>query len=168
MTSTPMPFTLRPRNPRRAPEPGLPAVTGQGARIVTLERASRGSDLWSAIEAAQSGRVVLHDDPADAAEAEAILRLAAALDRAVEAWEEEGLQNKAPLLRPIDESLADLAPTGLSLYWGCVERTVVLDGDTDVPMPVAVLALSRSKAPTQRIEMPLLLDAEAEEPGECG
>jgi hypothetical protein len=131
------------------------------AETVELVRAGRGSDLWSAIEAAQSGRVVVHDEPQDSGEEEVIARLAGALERVIEVWDQEGLQNKAPLLRLIDESLAALAPKGLALYWGCVERTVVLDEGADVAMPVAVLALSRSAAPTRRIEMPLLLDAEA-------
>lgn len=129
------------------------------AETLELVRAGRSSDLWPAIEAAQSGRILVHDEPADADEDEAIADLAVALERVIEAWDQEGLQNKAPLLRLIDESLAALAPKGLALYWGCIERTIVLDGGTDVAMPVAVLALSRSSAPTRRIEMPLLLDA---------
>lgn len=130
---------------------------------VELVRASRGSDLWSAIEAAQSGRVVVHDELADPAEAEAVGRLAGALDRAIEAWEEEGLQNKAPLLSPIDESLAALAPHGLSLYSACVERAIILDGGRNVSMQLAVFSIGRSSAATHRVEMPLVLDADAED-----
>lgn len=131
----------------------------QASEAVELVRARRGSDLWSAIEAAQSSRVMVHDEPADAAEEEAMMRLAGALDRAVEAWEHEALQNKAPLLSLIDDSLAALAPLGLSLYWGCVERKIVLSDGNDVPMKVAVIAVSRSSAPARRVEMPLVLDA---------
>jgi hypothetical protein len=131
------------------------------AETVELVRAGRGSDLWSAIEAAQSGRIVVHDEPAEPGEEAVIAGLAGALERVIEVWDQEGLHNKAPLLRLIDESLAALAPKGLALYWGCVERMVVLEDGADVAMPVAVLALSRSAAPTRRIEMPLLLDAEA-------
>ncbi|MGZ8995155.1 MAG: hypothetical protein ACXW3P_01470 [Rhodospirillales bacterium] len=144
-------------------------LEGAAGESVELVRARRSSDLWSAIEAAQSGRVVLRDEPADAAEEEAMARLADTLDRAVEAWEQEGLQNKAPLLGLIDAGLAALAPSGLSLYWGCVERRIALETGADVPMQVAVLAIGRSSAPTLRIEMPLLLDAaDAGEQGEEG
>ena len=92
------------------------------AETLELVRAGRSSDLWPAIEAAQSGRILVHDEPADADEDEAIADLAVALERVIEAWDQEGLQNKAPLLRLIDESLAALAPRGLALYWSCVER----------------------------------------------
>jgi hypothetical protein len=141
------------------PEAGVGSAEAAASEAVELVRARRGSDLWSAIEAAQSSRVVVHDEPTDPAEEEAMMRLASALDRAVEAWEHEALQNKAPLLGLIDDSLAALAPHGLSLYWGCVERRIVFSGGGDVPMRVAVLAVSRSSAPTRRVEMPLVLAA---------
>lgn len=131
---------------------------GAPAERIELVRAGRGSDLWSAIEAAQSGRVVVHDELADPAAEEAVRRLAGALDRVVEAWEQEGLQNKAPLLALIDESLSALVPHGLSLYWGCVERTIVL-ADGDVAMQLAIFSVGRSAAATRRVEMPLVLDA---------
>lgn len=143
-------------------------MPGADCESVELARATRGSDLWTAIEAAQAGRVVIHDEPADAAEEDAILCFATALDRAVEAWEQAALQNKEPLLRLIDESLAALALKGLSPYWGCIERTITLDNGDDLAMPVAVIAIGRSSAPTCRIQMPLLLDAAAEDGGGGG
>lgn len=129
------------------------------AEVVELVLARRSSDLWSALETAQGGRVFLHDQPADAADEEAVTRLDEALDCAVESWEHEGLQNKAPLLGLIDESLAALAPRGMSLYWACVERKVVLEGGSEVPMQVAVLAVSHSSAPRLQVVMPVQLDA---------
>lgn len=145
--------------PADDPEARQESTEAAASEPVELVRARRGSDLWSAIEAAQSSRVVIHDEPADPAEEEAIARFAGALDRAVEAWTHESLQNKAPLLSLIDDGLAGLTPHGLSLYWGCVERRIMLSDGNDMPMKVAVIAVGRSSAPTRLLEMPLVLDA---------
>lgn len=163
-------------NRRRAREPmtasgprgtNPPGPTDEATEVVELTRAGRSSDLWTALETAQAGRVFLQDQPADRADEEAVTRLDEVLDRAVESWAHEGLQNKAPLLGLIDDSLAALAPRGMSLYWGCIERRVVLEGGENVPMQVAVLAVSHSSAPRLQVVMPLQLDAtDAVDPGE--
>lgn len=125
---------------------------------VELMRAERGSDLWSAIEAAQSSRVLAHDKVSGEEEENALVVLGDALDRVVEAWDEEALQNKAPLLGILDDGLAALTPHGLSLYWGCVERSLTTDEGEVVPMQVAVIAISHSSAPTQRVAVPHVFD----------
>lgn len=151
-----------------------PAQTGGGAcrrrearqakaevmsfEAIELCRAERGSDLWTAIEAAQSSRVLAHDQVDGADEEQALTALGEALDRVVEAWDEEALQNKAPLLAILDNGLAALTPHGLSLYWGCVERRMTLADGEVMPMQVAVIAVSRSSEPTQRVAVPTVFD----------
>lgn len=125
---------------------------------VDLCRAQRGSDLWSAIEAAQSSRVVTHDELDGVDEEKALVVLGEALDRVIEAWDDDAVQNKAPLLGILDDGLAALAPHGLSLYWGCVDRRLTLTDGEVMPMRVAVLAVSRSSAPTQRVAVAHVLD----------
>lgn len=125
---------------------------------IDLCRAERGHELWSAIEAAQCSRVVTHDPVDGLAEERALDALGEALERVVEAWEDEALQNKAPLLGILDDGLAAIAPHGLSLYWGCVERHLTLTDGEVMPMRVAVLAVSRSSAPTQRVAVAHVLD----------
>lgn len=132
---------------------------------IELCRAQRGSDLWTAIEVAQSSRVLAHDQVDSVDEEKALTVLGEALDRVVEAWDEDALPNKAPLLAILDNGLAALTPHGLSLYWGCVERQLTLDDGEVMPMQVAVIAVSRSSAPTQRVAVPTVLDpADVEEP----
>lgn len=139
---------------------GSPDAEDMTFEAVDLCRAERARDLWTAIEAAQCSRVVTHD-PLDGAEEEKALDvLGDALDRVVEAWDDEGLQNKAPLLGILDHGLAAIAPHGLSLYWGCVERQLMMTDGEVMPMRVAVLAISRSSAPTQRVAVAHVLDGD--------
>jgi hypothetical protein len=105
-----------------------------------------------------------HEEPVSPAEEKALIKLAEAWERAIETWDEEGLQNKAPLLRLLDDGLAALGRQGLSLYWGCVERQLTFSAGVVLPMRVAVIAISRSDAPTQRVAVPLALDASDAEP----
>lgn len=145
---------------------GEPRYSSPDAEDMTFEavdlfRAERGRDLWTAIEAAQCSRVVTHDPLDGDDEEKALDVLGEALDRVVEAWDDEALQNKAPLIGILDDGLAALVPHGLSLYWGCVERRLTLTDGGFMPMKVAVLAISRSLAPTQRVAVAHVLDGSA-------
>ncbi len=140
------------------PRAGVSGVDEARFETVELVRAERASDLWSAIEAAQSSRVLAHDEVNGAGEEDALAALGDALDRVVEAWDEDALQNKAPLLGILDDGLAALTPHGLSLYWGCVERRLTTADGEVTPMPVAVIAISHASSPTQRVAVPHVFD----------
>jgi hypothetical protein len=129
---------------------------------IELCRAVKASDLWSAIEAAQFGRVINRDEPESPAEEQALGELLVRLDQVIEHWEESALQNKAPLLQTLQEGLAELAELGFSVYWGCVERSVRRPRGQPLSLPVAVIAISRSAAPTRRAALPCVLDVAEE------
>lgn len=140
-------------------EPRMSPFTEMSHEAVELVRAERGSDLWSVIEAAQSSRLLTRDELEGPAEEQAVTALDDALERAIEVWEDDAMQNKAPVLRLLDDRLADLAPHGLSVYWGCIERRLALSDGAEVPMRVAVISLGRSAAPTRDVVIPVILDA---------
>lgn len=140
-------------------EPRMSTMMEVSHEAVELVRAERASDLWSVIEAAQSSRLLTRDELDGPAEEQAVTALDDALERAIEVWEDDAMQNKAPVLRLLDDRLAELAPHGLSVYWGCVERRLALSDGAEVPMRVAVVSLGRSAAPTRDVVIPVILDA---------
>ena len=121
----------------------------QAGERVELHRAASGVDLWSLIESAQYARIVLHDLPADEAEALLMADFVDSLSGVIEAWGEIAQSNAALTLRELDSGLAELARGGLFLHGGCLERSVQIERTATTPLPLAIIHIGHN--PTERV-----------------
>ena len=121
---------------------------------IELGRVRSGVDLWPAIEAAQYGHVFDHDEPRTKPEREAISTFAQAFARWVEEWEQRPREVQSSILDELGRQLAALAREGLSLYGTTIEREVETEAGERVRMPIALLRISSSEAPAEKILLP--------------
>lgn len=122
---------------------------------VELQIAATGSDLAPALEAAQYGRVIRPDEPENEREADAMLRFIEAFGAATEAWEADAAVTLAGLSAPL-EALESL---GLYVHAGATRASL---GETRVPIPVAVLTITRRSLPV----VPVMLSSDLEVAGD--
>lgn len=138
-------------------------MTGEPVhKSVELSLVEAGGDLLPAIEAAQFARLVDHAEPADGDEAAAISALLEGFERAAEAWDELTASGRVARLAELGEALDGLERVGLFVHWGRV--TLLLDeAGGGRQLPLAMLSISRSAAPTIAAAIPgaVALDAGA-------
>jgi hypothetical protein len=139
------------------------APVGQSA--VVLGRAARGVDLWSLIESAQYARIILHEQPADQTEAQAIGSFTETFSAIVESWSELALRNAAPMLRDLDARLDDLARRGLFVHGGSIERSVRNPNMTPTALPIAIICIGHDESDRVSVDLPaeFLVDLPADE-----
>jgi hypothetical protein len=131
-------------------------------RRVELRLAEAGGDLLPAIEAAQFARLVDQPEPADRGEAAAIGALVETFAGAAEAWDDLAAAAHSARLARLGEALDELERVGLFVHWGRV--TLLLHAaDGARRLPLALLAIGRSAAPTVEATVPaaVALDAGA-------
>lgn len=121
---------------------------------ITLRRVESGLDLWPAIEAAQYGHVLDHDEPRGAAERDAISAFARSFARWVEEWEQRPQEVQSGILEELGRQLVRLADDGLSLFGATIEREVETEAGARARMPIALLRISRSKAAEEKLSLP--------------
>lgn len=126
---------------------------------VELRLVETGSELAPAIEAAQYGRVVDHDDPQTPAEAEAIARFLDAFSGAAEAWDGLGADERGARLAGLGDHLDALEAAGLHVHVGTLLQRLAAGGGT-VTLPVAVLTIGRTALPTRQVLLPARLEVE--------
>ena len=122
--------------------------------IVELTRATRGTDLFSVIEAAQYARVVEHEESEagpDAAAADAFL---ARFTDCAEAWESKTPAEQAASLVRLGEDLEALARVGLFVYWAAPERDFVRDAGEPHCMPLAIIKVTRQSDGPVTLRLP--------------
>ncbi len=132
---------------------------------VELHLAESGQELAAAIEAAQFARLVDHEpaeDPAAAAAIEGFIELFAA---AAEGWEQLGAVARTGLLARLGDHLDVLERHGWFVHWATLGLGVARPGGGTLPLPLAILSLSRSAAPTVHARIPGAL---AVDPGSGG
>jgi hypothetical protein len=121
---------------------------------IELRLARTGTDLWSAVEAAQYARFIHHDEPESEADARAILRFVEAFSACTEAWERTPLESKAGALAGLGAQLEALGRHGLFVHWATVERNLAPQGRAPLTMPVAILAVTGTSLPTVTAKVP--------------
>lgn len=128
-------------------------------QVIRLQRADQAADLWSAIEAAQYGRI-LHQEDAEKADDPAPLgTFLGLLSEVVEVWEEVTPESQIALLQKLDAPLSALQRLGHQVHWGLIRRTVGLAGGGAVEIPLAVFRVSRDLDTSLEVALPSNLTA---------
>ena len=126
-------------------------------QIIELRLAETGSELWSAIEAAQYARLISHDPASDAADEQVIERFVAAFVECAETWEELESVRRMGAVAGLSAQLEALQRRGLFVHWAAVEAGIT-EGGQRVRMPLAVVTISRSDLPTAEVRLPAELE----------
>lgn len=146
-----------PRRGRQQPE-------NAAYEAVELNLAADGAALWLAIEAAQFGRILLHEEPQTEREERAMSRFAENFSRYTEEWEEAPSPTKGAFLQSLGEHIGALRDQGLYVHWGRVERKLSDENKQCHDIALVVLSIDRRSAFTMQIMMPLDLNVSLEEP----
>lgn len=131
---------------------------------IELRLASDGAALWLAIEAAQYGRILLHEEPQSDREEQAMSGFAETFSRYTEEWEEAPSPIKAAFLQSLGEHVGALRGQGLYVHWGRIERTLTDDQAQGQEISLVVLSIDRRSKLTMQIMMPLDLSVSMDEP----
>ncbi|HSA80400.1 MAG TPA: hypothetical protein VLE23_06225 [Geminicoccaceae bacterium] len=123
-------------------------------RSVTLQLAESGRDLLAAIEAAQFARLVDRSEPDGPAEAAAVDGFVDLFLAASESWDDVAAVERAGLLARLGERLDRLEGCGLFVYWCRVELAVARTDGTALQLPLTILSIGRSGAPTIEVAIP--------------
>jgi hypothetical protein len=141
-----------------------PERDGQEARVnptpqhsVELQLAASGRDLIAAIEAAQFARVIDRGEASGAAEAAAIEGFAELFEAAAESWERLAAAERAGLLARLGDQLERLEDRGWFVHSGRVALAVARAERDALQLPLAVVTIGRSDAPTRRVAIPAAL-----------
>ncbi len=131
---------------------------------VELRLAADGAALWLAIETAQYGRILLHEEPQSDCEENAISSFADTFSRYTEEWEEAPSPTKGAFLQNLGKHIGTLRDQGLYVHWGRIDRKLTDDKDRQQDFSLVVLSIDRRSALTMQIMMPLDLNVSFEEP----
>jgi hypothetical protein len=123
-------------------------------QYVELQLAETGMDLVPAIEAAQFARVIDRSVPADPAEEATIESFAELFAAAAEGWEEFVAAERGGLLARLGDQLERLEALDWFVHWGRVELALPRPDGTSLQLPLAVLSIGRSGAPTREVSIP--------------
>ncbi len=131
---------------------------------VELRLAPDGAALWLAIEAAQYGRILLHEEPQSGREERAMSDFAEVFSRYTEEWEEAPSPIKSAFLQSLGEHVGSLRDQGLYVHWGSIVRRLTDESKQGQDISLVVLSIDRRSTITMQIMMPLNLDVSVEEP----
>ena len=124
---------------------------------VELQLAESGRDLVAAIEAAQFARVIDRGEASGAADAAAIESFAELFSAAAESWEELAAAHRARLLARLGDQLERLEDGGWFVHSGRVALAVARADREALQLPLAIVTIGRSGAPTRRVAIPAAL-----------
>ena len=132
--------------------------------LITAQRADRGADLWTAVEAAQFAHVVERDDSeeddGETETAESFLNLFFEL---AEDWDEADSNDQATALAQLDTRLRGLAERELFVHVAVVQREFAISSGEIASLPIAVLKVGRAAFPSITIHLPEIIDAEQDD-----
>ncbi len=131
---------------------------------VELRLAVDGAALWLALEAAQYGRILLHEEPQSDREEKAISSFADTFSRYTEEWEDAPSQTKGAFLQHLGTHVGVLRDQGLYVHWGRIDRKLTDNKDRRQDISLVVLSIDRRSTLTMQIMMPLDLNVSMEEP----
>jgi hypothetical protein len=124
---------------------------------VELQLAESGRDLVAAIEAAQFARVIDRAEASGAAEAAAVEGFAELFAAAAESWEDLAAADRTRLLARLGDQLERLEDAGWFVHSGRVALAVARAEREALQLPLAVVTIGRSGAPTRRVAIPAAL-----------
>ncbi len=130
------------------------------SELVTAQRADRGADLWTAVEAAQLAHVVERDDREGDAESESADAFLDLFFELAEDWDEANSNDQATALAQLDTRLRGLAKRELFVHVAVVEREFTISGDEIASLPIAILKVGRAAFPSITIHLPEVMDSE--------
>jgi hypothetical protein len=136
------------------------ADASQRAETIALHLATRGADLWPAIEAAQYARLLLNEPVASEAESQAIADFAEAFADCTERWETTPLPSRTAVLNTLEPRLRSLRDHGLFVHWAFMERGLCLPSGEVRLIPLAVIRVSANRAPCIRAAIADHLDVD--------
>ncbi len=131
------------------------ALSGDVAPI-EIELAVRGTQLWTAMEAAQYGRVIHADHATRAAAQGPIDAFIAEFAGRVETWARLNASYRMAALRQMDDVIDALNQDGTYVYSTSVERLLATPGCSALPLPIAVLYFDLARQPTACVSLPRL------------
>jgi hypothetical protein len=124
---------------------------------VELQLAEAGCDLVAAIEAAQFARVIDRGEASGAADTDSVHAFAELFEAAAESWEDLAAADRARTLARLGEQLERLERSGWFVHWGKVTLAVARAEREALQLPLAVVTIDRSGAPTRRVAIPAAL-----------
>jgi hypothetical protein len=131
------------------------------SQTVELRLAETGAELWPAVEAAQYARLIRHEPPADAGQAQAIARFVEAFTACAETWEAHEPMRRSGALAGLGAELDALQRHGLFVHWGALEAGIAGAGGT-LRMPLALLTIGPSDLPSARVQLPGELEIDSQ------
>ena len=128
--------------------------------LVTAQRADRGADLWTAVEAAQFAHVVERDEDESDSESESADGFLKLFFDLAEDWDEADSNDQATALAQLDTRLRGLAKHELFVHVVVIHREFTLSPGEVASLPIAVLKVGRAAYPSITIQLPDIMDAE--------
>jgi hypothetical protein len=129
---------------------------------VELSLASKGTDLWPAVEAAQFGRVVVHDEPDNEDQARALHEFVEAFSSVTETWEDTPIENRGAFLEILGNHVKTLQGLDWFVHWGCIERRLEAPESDGVRITLAIISVNRERFSTVSVALPEQLDVAQE------
>ena len=126
---------------------------------VELRRANNGTDLETALEAAQNGRYVKPEEPASEREARAISDFVDVFSASIEAWSKSTPARRRSILEELGTRLQALEREHLFVHWGRIEVAI-----EQVAIPVAILTVDRAAERKVRALLPRQTEVRSEAP----
>jgi hypothetical protein len=126
-------------------------------KSVQLSLAETGSELVPVLRAAQFARFVRPAEPETEGETEAMEGFVETFAACTEAWEGAAPAERAGLLAALSRRLAALETAGLYVHAGATALTLPGGGQE---VPVAILTIGRTAAPTLSVMVPVEVDLE--------
>ena len=128
--------------------------------LVTAQRADRGADLWTAVEAAQFAHVIERDDGESDTGAETADAFLSLFFELAEDWDEADSNDQATALAQLDTRLRGLAERELFVHVAVVQREFAVSSGEIASLPIAILKVGRAAFPSITIQLPEIMDAE--------
>lgn len=129
--------------------------------LVELAPARRGADLYAVVEAGQYARLVDHEAPVTAEEAEAMAAFVAYLNDCCETWDRKSAMEQSAALASLGALLDRLDECEYAAFWAVAERQFSCPPGDLRALPVAVVKIARSGADRVSVRVPLVIEAES-------
>ena len=127
---------------------------------VTAERADRGADLWTAVEAAQFAHVVERDVEENGVQSESAAAFLSLFFELAEDWDGIDSNDQATALAQLDTHLRRLAERELFVHVAVVQREFAIPSGEVASLPIAIVRVGRAALPSITIPLPDVMDAE--------
>jgi hypothetical protein len=132
---------------------GSKALSEEPLDAVELQLAASARELTPALEAAQYARLIHPDDPESEQEAEAMAGFLEAFGACTEAWESP-VDARPLALGRLSARIETLEALGLYVHAGSIQAKLDRQEAGGLPLPVAIVTITRSSLPTIKVLLP--------------